>query len=118
MAQNDEYDMICIRLKDHITSLVTQGLLLDLNKVDLMDLTQPYYDPNSVTSLSIDGKVFAVTGDLLTMDNDATRCVVFNKSLFTTLNLSDTIGGSLYDAVNNDKWTLDMLETWLSVCYG
>ena len=110
MAQNDEYDMICIRLKDHISSLITQGLLLDLNEIELMDLSQPYYDQSAMKSLSIGGKNFAVTGDLLTMDNDATRCVLFNKSLFNTLGLADKIGGSLYDVVNDGKWTLDMLE--------
>lgn len=110
MAQNDEYDMICIRLKDHITSLITQGFLLNLNNVELMDLSKPYYDQSAMESLSIGGKNFAITGDLLTMDNDATRCVLFNKTLFNNLVLSDTIGGSLYDVVNNGKWTLEMLE--------
>ena len=110
MAQNDEYDMICIRLKDHITGLITQGYLLDLNEVDLLDLSQPYYDQSAMESLSIANKLYAITGDLLTMDNDATRCTVFNKELFDALQLSDKIGGSLYDAVNNGKWTLDMLN--------
>lgn len=31
MAQLDEYDMFCFRLKDHITSMMTSGYLLDLN---------------------------------------------------------------------------------------
>lgn len=110
MAQNDEYDMICIRLKDHITSLITQGYLHNLHNLELMDLSQPYYDQSAMEYLSMGNKLFAVTGDLLTMDNDATRCVLFNKSLFNNLQLSDKIGGSLYDAVNNGKWTLDMLE--------
>ena len=110
MAQNDEFDMICIRLKDHITGLITQGYLLDLNEVDLLDLSQPYYDQSAMESLSLANKLYAITGDLLTMDNDATRCTVFNKDLFEDLQLANQIGGSLYQAVNDGKWTLDMLE--------
>ncbi|MBQ8396601.1 MAG: extracellular solute-binding protein [Clostridia bacterium] len=112
MAQNDEYDMICIRLKDHITSLITQGYLLNLNNVELMDLSQPYYDQSAMESLSIGGKNFAITGDLLTMDNDATRCVLFNKSLFNNLGLEKdpAVNGTLYDAVKDGRWTLEMLE--------
>ena len=111
LAQNDEYDMICIRLKDHITSLINSGYLHDLNTFERMDLTQPYYDQSAMKYLSMGNKQYAVTGDLLTMDNDATRCVLFNKSLFNNLQLSNTIGGSLYDIVKAGKWTFDVLET-------
>ena len=110
MAQNDEYDMLCIRLKDHITSLIHSGYLYDLNTIDLLDLDQPYYDQSAKKYLSIAGKQFVITGDLLTMDNDATTCVLFNKTLFQDLLLEQTIGGSLYDMVKAGKWTLDMLE--------
>ncbi len=112
MAQNDEYDMICIRLKDHITSLINSGYLHDLNTLERMDLTQPYYDQSAMEYLSMGNKLYAVTGDLLTMDNDATRCVLFNKSLFETLGLekNPAVNGTLYDAVKDGRWTLSMLE--------
>ena len=110
MAQQDEYDMVCIRLKDHITGLITQGLLLDLNEIALLDLSQPYYDQSAMETLSLGNKLFAVTGDLLIMDNDATRCTVFNADLFEKLQLADQVGGTLYQAVKDGRWTLDMLE--------
>ncbi len=110
LAQNDEYDMICIRLKDHISSLTQQGLLLDLKTIPLLDLDQPYYNQNSMQSLSLANKVYAMTGDLLTMDNDATRCVLFNKALWSDLQLTEQLGGSLYELVKTGKWTLEKLE--------
>lgn len=110
LAQNDEFDMISIRLKDHITSLVQKGYLRDLNQLPLLDTDAVYYDQSAKESISMGGKVFALTGDLLTMDNDATRCVLFNKSLFTKLQLENTLGGSLYDLVNDKKWTIEKLE--------
>lgn len=113
MSNLDEYDMICIKIKDHITSLVNSGFLNDLKKLELMDLSQPYYDQHSMQFLSIANKQFAVTGDLLTMDNDATRCALFNKNLFNSLQLAQnpSVGDSLYNIVTNGKWTLDMLQT-------
>lgn len=112
MAETDEFDMICIRIKDHITSLVNSGFLYDLNTVELMDLSQPYYDQHAMTFLSIANKQFAVTGDLLTMDNDATRCALFNKVMFNNLQLADdpAVGDTLYNLVKDGKWTLDKLE--------
>ena len=113
LSGDDEFDMVCIRIKDHITSLVNAGLLLDLKALELMDLSQPYYDQNSMQFLSIANKQFAVTGDLLIMDNDATRCALFNKNLFNDLQLAQNpaIGDSLYNIVTKGKWTLDMLAT-------
>lgn len=106
----DEYDMYCFSLKDHITSLITAGYLRDLRNVDYLDLDKPYYDQNSINSLSIGGKVFVVTGDLLTMDNDATRCVLFNKELFEELALKETLGGNdLYKLTDDKKWTLEKM---------
>ncbi len=111
LSQNDEFDMIAGRVKDHMTSLITQGYLLDLNKIERMDLTQPYYDQSSMESLSIGNKRFLITGDLLTMDNDATRCILFNKPLFENLQLKDKIGGTLYEIAEDGKWTLEVFET-------
>ena len=112
MAETDEFDMICIRIKDHITSLVNSGFLYDLNTVELMDLSQPYYDQHAMEFLSIANKQYLVTGDLLTMDNDATRCALFNKALFNDLQLADdpAVGDTLYNLVKDGKWTLDKLE--------
>ena len=113
MAENDEFDMVCIRIKDHITSLINSGLLHDLNTLELMDLSQPYYDQHAMKFLSIANKQFMVTGDLLTMDNDATRCALFNKVLFNNLDLEQNpaVGDTLYNIVKQGKWTLDVLET-------
>ena len=110
-SQTDEFDMIAGRVKDHMTSLITQGYLLDLNTIERIDLTQPYYDQSSMESLSIANKNYIITGDLLTMDNDATRCILFNKPLFENLQLANTIGGTLYELADAGKWTLEVFET-------
>lgn len=106
----DTYDMFCFKIKDDMTSLIIQGYLYDLNQVDILDLDKPYYDQNSRREFSIDNRLFLVTGDLLTMDNDATRCSLFNKDLFTELSIAQEIGGTLYEKVADQTWTLDVMK--------
>lgn len=106
----DEYDMLCFRIKDHITSLILQGFMRNLNNIDTLDLDQPYYDQNSRKAFSIVNRLYLVTGDMLTMDNDATRCTLFNKSLFNELNLSEAIGGTLYQLMADGTWTLEVMQ--------
>lgn len=106
----DEYDMFCFRIKDHITGLLLQGYLRDLNNIDEINLDQPYYDQNSRKAFSMAKHLYLVTGDLLTMDNDATRCTLFNKTLFNQLSIADQVGGSLYDHMEKGTWTLDIMQ--------
>jgi hypothetical protein len=109
MSQNDIYDMICLRMNGHISSLVTKGYLMDLNELEYLDLTRPYYDQRSIADLSIANKNFAITGDLLTMGNDATRAIMFNKTIAEQINIEGKYNASLYDLVKSGKWTLDVL---------
>lgn len=112
---DDLYDMFCFKVKDDMTSMILKGFLYDLNKVDALDLDKPYYDQNSRAAFSIDQRLFLVTGDLLTMDNDATRCTLFNKTMFGELTVGNVIGGSLYDLVSNNTWTLDAMQECATV---
>ncbi|MCQ2427395.1 MAG: hypothetical protein MJ137_03190, partial [Clostridia bacterium] len=106
---SDDYGMYCFKVKDDITSLLLKGYLYNLNNVSSMNLDAPYYDQNSRRDFSIAGKLYLVTGDLLTMDNDATRCCLFNKALFNELSISNEIGGSLYDLMKDGTWTQEVM---------
>ena len=108
-AQNDFYDMIALRMNDHMEGLINKGFMKDLNEVEYLDLTRPYYDQKSISELSIDGKNFAITGDLLTMDNDATRCVLFNKTIADDIGIETIYNADFYQLVESGKWTLDVL---------
>ncbi len=104
LAGEDMYDMAAIGLSADIRNLAADGMLLNLYNVPYMDLTQPWYDQNANKQMSIAKKLYATVGDMVVTDDEATLCVLFNKKL------ADEYGiGSLYDAVNTGKWTLDML---------
>lgn len=103
IAASDEYDMLAIGLAS-MGSFSTNGYVLDLKQIPYIDLEKPWYDQNANASLSIANRLFATTGELMIMDNDATWVMLFNKSMATDLQLPD-----LYEAVKNGTWTIDML---------
>lgn len=104
-AGEDAYDMLCFQA----ASLITDGYLVNLYEIPYMNLEQPYYDQNIIESFTIMGKLFSVTGDMLTMDNDATWCVQFNKKIAEDLSLSRVYGKSMYEIVESGDWTMDVL---------
>ena len=105
LSGSDDYDMATGSVNDMLRNLAPEGLLTDLTTVPYMDLTKPWYDQKSIDQLSIGGKAFAVTGDLLIMDDEATLAILFNKKMVEDYKLPD-----LYELVNSGKWTIDKMN--------
>ncbi|MBQ4574442.1 MAG: extracellular solute-binding protein [Clostridia bacterium] len=82
----------------------TEGWFLDLNNFPNIDLSDPWWDQNSVEDLSIKGKLFTVAGDIGYNYKRSTSVLFFNKKLIETKQLENP-----YDLVNNNQWTLDKL---------
>ena len=104
MAASDDYDMVASSYSDAVKSLCTEGMLMELHNVPYMDLSKPWYDQNANEQLSIEGKLFGTTGDMLIMDNEATYGVLFNKKLAGDYGFED-----FYSMVKDGTWTIDYM---------
>ena len=81
------------------------GVYVDMNSIETMDLSNPWWDQNAVHDLSIGNRVYFTAGDINTFDNDGTFIMFFNKKV-----LEDNCPGvNLYDLVKTDQWTLDTM---------
>ncbi len=107
MAGSDDYDMAASGFTDCPVKMAAEGGLVDLNTIPYMDLSKPWYDQNSIEQLQINGKNFAVAGDMLIMDDDATLGVLFNKQMAEDYKLDD-----LYQLVKDGKWTIDIMTKY------
>lgn len=87
-----------------LNSLITDGILVDLGSVPYIDLEKPWYDQNSIESLSIAHKVYVAAAEINIMDKDATWCVLFNKNMANDLSLGD-----YYQMVKDGTWTQDVM---------
>ena len=104
MAASDDYDMVASSYGDAVKSLCTEGMLMELHNVPYMDLSKPWYDQNANEQLSIEGKLFGTTGDMLIMDNEATYGILFNKKLAGDYGFED-----FYSMVKDGTWTIDYM---------
>lgn len=97
-----EYDLVfdCIRT---LSPLVADGMLVDLNTVSTLKLSDPWWDQNAVADLSIRNKLYFACGDINTYDNQGTWCILFNKSLKKSLGISD----DFYALARDGEWTFD-----------
>ena len=107
LAGTDEYDMVALKPEGVVSSFIANGYLMNLRDIPNMDLTQPWYDQNSIEQMSVGGNIYSVMGSMLTMDDDATAAVFFNKQLAAANGLPD-----LYEMVDNGTWTIDKLTEY------
>lgn len=100
LSQVDEFDLAILPVNS-IGSVAPKSVY-DLKQLQHLDLEKPWYDQNFNKEVSIGGRLYATTGDLVLNDDNGTWCVLFNKRIAEDLALEN-----LYQLVFDGKWTLD-----------
>lgn len=120
---NMAYDQVINEMKTQVTSELADydlytghkyafnscaqpGYCYNLASIDTMDLTQPWWDQNCLTNLTIDGKTYLMTGDIDPASMLISACFVFNKKMLTELGKSVD---ELNELTDNGGWTLDKM---------
>ena len=90
---------------NYMLPLMAEGCYVDLNKVDSISLDEPWYSQGFIENLSIDGRLYCVTGSA-SINYLENMCVLFfNKDLLEDLGYT-----APYDDVRNGSWTFYKLE--------
>ncbi len=85
--------------------LAQNDLILNLDDVDNLNVKDsPSWDQSYLEQTSINGQNYFATGDITTMEDDATWVMMFNKNMAENLDLED-----IYALVDGRKWTMDKL---------
>lgn len=102
LAGDNAYDASLMGAYD-VSTLAYNGYILDLaSDVPYLDLTNEWWDQKANSDLSMNGKMYYTTGDISTLDNDCTFCILFNKGMVDTYKLDNP-----YELVRSGEWTLD-----------
>ncbi len=101
----DNYDVFVTGLQS-LCTLAAEGFFLDLNSLENsnLNLDQPWWDQPFNEDMSVAGKLYFATGDIVMLDDESTRCILYNKDL-----IEDNKLESPAQLVYDHKWTLDAL---------
>ncbi len=97
-----EYDLV-MQVISNAYTLAQNGYLCNLEEVPYIDLSSDVWDQSYLAQSSIGNINYFATGEITTMDNDATWVMMFNKKLANNLDLD------IYGLVKEGKWTFDKL---------
>jgi len=109
LAAESKYSICEISTYDS-AQLAIGNFLYDLNMLPHLDCSQKWWDKDAYDDLTINDRLFFTTGDISSVDNMATHCILFSKDLAEMKNISVS---DIYKSVDDGKWTLD---TFNSLC--
>ncbi len=102
-AGDSTYDVV-YQLLSAAPALIQKSYFHNLFNVPNIDLEKPWWDQNSISSLSTMGILPLVSTSINVNDKDATAALAFNKTIAENNQLED-----LYTLVREGKWTYDKL---------
>lgn len=105
------YDVVYPRLYE-APSLYQKAYFHNLHNVENIDLSQPWWDQNSIESLECMGNLPCVATSINVNDKDATAALAFNKTIASNNQLED-----IYTVVREGKWTYDKLSALADATY-
>jgi len=105
LSGDDIYDTVAISARQHFVT-ARENYLLDVNSVGSLDLEAPWWDPAILEAFEVNGKNFALVGDITTVDDVFAFVTLFNTKLYEDLGFDDP-----YAIVSDGKWTFDTFWT-------
>ena len=87
-----------------ITPLAPEGNFLNWIKVPHIDSSAPWWSADLAEKMTLDGKLYFISGDLSLTFTSQMQCILFNQRMQRDYGLEN-----LYETVLDGKWTFDEL---------
>lgn len=87
-----------------IPTLIAEGVFIDWNEVPYIDLDREWWSQDLVEELTINGKLYLLSGDISLKFWESMQGMFFNKTLAENAGIED-----LYQVVRDGDWTFDTM---------
>ena len=87
--------------------MANDGLLYNLNRLDHVDLTKPWWTKGSIEGYSMNGLLYYAASDLTICDDEGTAVVMYNKTVAADHKLETP--DEMYDLVAAGGWTWEKM---------
>jgi len=108
LAGDEPYDIYSL-LHFYAGDVLTNGSLYNIHDLSYIDLDKPWWSRELGTGMSINGKLYFISGDYLLYEKKRTYALMYNKDIADSLNIT-----SPFDYVFDGTWTLDVMRELMS----
>ena len=110
---NGAYDIIA-GWSARIPVLAAEGLFQDLLTYEYIDTDAEWWSQSAVDSLTVNNKLYMLTGDIATTYMDNCMATIFNQPLAASYGYNYS---NFYEIVTEGEWTMEYLYTLSKDCY-
>ncbi|MBO5275277.1 MAG: extracellular solute-binding protein [Clostridia bacterium] len=108
-AGDEGYDLVA-GYAAYISTLATEGMLLNLADAPYIDYSMPWWNHSIIEEAGINGKNYFVTGDIGISYLGSAFVTYYNKMLAEDLGIT-----GLYDLVREGKWTKEKVSEYVKM---
>ncbi len=102
LAGDDPYDLCSLGMMNNVPA-ITEGCYLDLNQVEGLDFSKPWWNTSSFKYCELGGKLYSANCEISANVYDQLWAGFFNKQIAEDYKLD------MYSLVKNKEWTFDKL---------
>jgi len=104
MSGDEPYDIYSL-LHYYAGGVLLDGSLYNIHEIEYINLDKPWWSRELGSGMTINGKLYFVSGDYLLYEKKRTYCLTFNNEMIEDMNIE-----SPFDYVFDGKWTLDVMR--------
>ena len=104
MAGTQSYDLVFL-IRADMSSAIQKGYMKDITKVDYVNLENEWYNPVTIESMQISGRLYHMSSSFSLTDKARAATLFFNRDLATKLNL----GVDVIEEIRAGSWTIDKM---------
>ncbi len=107
-AGDNDYDLVFL-YRDNMATAIISGYMKDITTVEYVNLSNKWYNQNTIESMKISGKLFHMVSDFSLIDKARTNVLFLNRDLAANNNIPDIVA-----MVRDGSWTIDKMYTYAS----
>ncbi len=108
LADEALYDAMYIPIKE-LTPLISENLFYDLLSIEELNITNIWWDQQTIIKNILDDKIFFATSDLNAMAFERSKCMFLNEDMLMEMGIDPP-----YVDVLCGEWTFDLMKRYCS----
>ena len=102
-AGDYDYDLAFL-VRNEMANAITSGYMTDITGIEYIDLSHDWYNPTTIDSMKIGGRLFHMVSDFSLVDKARTNVLFFNREMAEINQLPDVLA-----LVRNGNWTIEQM---------
>lgn len=104
ISNGDDYFDLVFLYRDEMAASIQRGYMKDLTKAEYLNLSNDWYNDNTINSMKISGKLFHMVSDFSLIDKARTNVLFLNRELADANQIPDILA-----SVRDGSWTVEKM---------